>query len=132
MKIRNALVITTAVAAALSVSGCGPSNSVGYSQQPVSVCTDQFGRRVQDSYCSGGYYGHGGLYHPIYLGSGGYVPSYGSPVRGGTTAPVVGRSYAPSSSVSTFSGGTSSVSSVSRGGFGSSVSSFSGGFSAGE
>lgn len=111
MMIRNALVMTTAVA--LALQACAPQAKASDSftaEDDVAVCTDRQGNRVDDDLCdrNNSSSGGGGFFF-MYLGGGSVVPAYGKPVRGGSKYATPGKSY------------TSSKSAVSRGGFGSSA-----------
>lgn len=105
------LPLTTAVAAAVTLGGCGQS---GIARQDIAVCRDARGYRTDDSACTRRASGaHGGGWH--YYSRGDRVPQQGERVTGGYDAPRAGVSY-----------GRASSATVSRGGFGSSARGFGG------
>ncbi|WP_353205586.1 hypothetical protein [Sphingomonas sp.] len=112
------LPLTSAVAAALLASGCGPSRSVA--DTDVAVCRDASGKRVEDVRCARSGGGGGGLamagFAWYYLGRGSTVPRVGEALAGGSSSPRAGVGYARASSAT-----------VSRGGFGSSAHASGGG-----
>lgn len=117
--IRNGMVLTTAVAVAMSTAACSsnePQVQEWTANEPTAVCTDQQGRRVDDDLCddddarSGG-----GGFMFLYLGSGSHVPRYGAPVKGGSKFKAPGQSYTPSKSAPAARGG---LGASSRGGGG--------------
>ena len=69
------LSFATSVAAALSISGCGP-------RAQSRVCTDGAGFRIDDQYCRSGRTGGGGAYW--YYGGTGASARYGERVSGGS------------------------------------------------
>jgi hypothetical protein len=109
----SVLPITSAVAGALLVAGCGSGGD--RADTDVAVCRDARGMRTLDSNCGGaGRSGAGAGWH--YYGSGERVPAVGEAVAGGSSSPRAGVSYARASSAT-----------VTRGGFGSSAHSGGGG-----
>ncbi|MEP9402212.1 hypothetical protein [Sphingomonas sp. VNH70] len=121
---RNDLKITTGVAAALLLAGCGGRDrDDGWTaRSDTAVCTDQNGVRVPDSNCNRrtGGSGVGSAFLWYYLARNAAIPPYGERARGGTFTRVPGRSYAyaPASTAMTRS------QAISRGGFGASGRSF--------
>lgn len=114
------LPITSAVAAALLTSACGPSTDVAKSD--VAVCRDANGVRTADANCARSGTGHGmngaimGAAAWYYLSRGSVVPRMGQAMAGGYAAPRAGANYARASSAT-----------VSRGGFGMSARGSAGG-----
>lgn len=108
---RRILPITTAVAAAVTLSACGgggqPEEDVAESD--VKVCRDATGKRVPDAHCGKQWAGASTSpgAHFWYIGRGGTVPQIGSKFAGGSAQPKAGVSYAAVSD-----------STVRRGGFG--------------
>ena len=103
------LPLTSAVAAALLVGGCGPGR--GVADADLALCRDASGRRVADAQCGRGTNGHGGgAAGWYYLARGSTVPRLGEALAGGSTSPRAGVGYARASSAT-----------VSRGGFGMSA-----------
>jgi hypothetical protein len=105
------LVITTAIAAAL-LAGCS-SEEEEWAEEPVAVCTDKAGKRVEDAQCGTQVHNSGGSMMPAifawyYLSRGSRVPAYGTVPQGGSFKSTPGTSY-------------KAASSVSRGGFGGSA-----------
>lgn len=120
---KKELRITTAVSAALLAAGCGPKadpNKGWSATENTAVCTDEQGRRVDDTYCNNRNRAYAGSRHYgwYYIPRGGYVPGMGLGARGGSYSAPAGSHYTPASV-----GGAH----VSRGGFGSSAHSFGGG-----
>ncbi|WP_375394202.1 hypothetical protein [uncultured Sphingomonas sp.] len=122
------LKITTGVAAALLVSGCGQRDNGWTATDNTAICTDRQGNRVPDAECQrhvgGGGMGTAFLWY--YLGRNSVIPYYGQHVGGGSFRPAAGAAYAraPAGSAMTRSAA------ISRGGFGSSARGF-GGFGGG-
>ena len=105
------LPLTSAVAAALLVGACGPSQSVA--DTDVAVCRDASGKRADDASCErGGSGGHAAMagFAWYYLARGSVVPRMGEALGGGSASPRAGTGYARASSAT-----------VSRGGFGMSA-----------
>ncbi|WP_288457444.1 hypothetical protein [uncultured Sphingomonas sp.] len=115
------LTITTGVAAALLLSGCGGQRDDWTAQRDTAVCTDRAGNRVPDDRCdrrSGT--GHGGGFLWYYLGRNRAIPAYGERATGGSWSRPAGSTFyrAPASTAMT------RAAAVSRGGFGSSAHRF--------
>lgn len=114
------LTITTGVAAALLLSGCGQRDD-WTAQRDTAVCTDRSGNRVPDDRCDrrhAGGRGSGFLWH--YLGRNSGIPAYGERATGGSwSRPAESTFYrAPASTAMT------RAAAVARGGFGSSAHRF--------
>lgn len=92
------LPITASVAAALLVSGCGPSTSTANTD--IAICRDSTGRRIADARCRAG-----GGGHAYFLARGTRVPAIGEAVSGGSANPRAGVSYARASAATVSRGG---------------------------
>ncbi len=108
---RQVLPITTAVAAAFTLSACGGALAQDdVAESDVKVCRDKTGKRVPDSHC--GQQWAGATTSPgaqfWYIGRGGRIPGRGQKVTAGSVTPKAGVSYAAASD-----------STVRRAGFGS-------------
>lgn len=120
------LTITTAVAGALAMAGCGRSNdewegsATQFARQDTQVCMDRStGQRIEDGHCRSHGSSGGKFFAWYYLTRGAAMPYYGDRVTGGSFARAPGRSYAyaPASTAMTRSAA------ISRGGFGSTAKS---------
>lgn len=97
---RRVLPVTTAVAAAFSLSACsGTVAQDDIADADVKVCRDSGGKRVPDSHCGqqwpGASTSHGA--HFWYLAAGSKVPALGQSVAAGSAKPLPGKSYAMAS-----------------------------------
>lgn len=121
---RSDLKITTGVAAALLLAGCGSRDrDDGWTaKDDTAVCTDRNGVRVPDRNCDRRHAGSGvgTAFLWYYLARNAAIPPYGERARGGSFARTPGRSYAyaPASTAMT------RAQAVSRGGFGASARRF--------
>ncbi len=127
---RKQLFLTSAMAATLS--GCSSGDDWDgnvYARNDTSVCVDQNGYRVDDSYCRTTRTGYYGGHRWYYVGRGGRIPYQGDrvsdPSRGftGSYDAKPGSSYARAPAEANMTRSAA----VSRGGFGSSSRSFGGG-----
>ena len=114
------LTITTGVAAALLLSGCGQRDD-WTAQRDTAVCTNRSGNRVPDDRCDrrhAGGRGSGFLWY--YLGRNSGIPAYGERATGGSWSRPAGSTFyrAPASTAMT------RAAAVARGGFGSSAHRF--------
>lgn len=107
---RHILPVTTAVAAAVSLSGCGRSTE--YADQDVKVCGNSSGKRIPDRECEGkdwpGATQRSAGAHWFFIARGSPVPGIGGRLTSGSTTARSGASYARASDVA-------------RGGFGNSA-----------
>jgi hypothetical protein len=121
-KTPRTLMITTAVSLAL-LSGCSSAPDDEWAEEPVAVCTDKEGKRVEDDKCGQNARQGGsmmpGIFAWYYLSRGARIPAYGMAPTGGSFKATPGTSYKASASVTRGGLGSSARSSGTAGrGFG--------------